>query len=104
MSLRAPNVLRWTRLMDECLAVLENSPAALLSDRLLCQHIRLQHITEEFAMHLSAEETSAPEKSQAIQIQVTHRAFKRQLNEWRRNVGDGWDGDSLLVLDRLSSH
>ncbi|EAW22304.1 Zn(II)2Cys6 transcription factor [Aspergillus fischeri NRRL 181] len=91
MSLRAPNVMRWTRLMDECLEVLEASPVALPSDRLLCQHIRLQHITEEFVMHLSMEETSAPEKSRAIQIQVTHRAFKRQLNEWRRDVADGWD-------------
>ncbi|GFF46782.1 hypothetical protein IFM61606_02648 [Aspergillus udagawae] len=91
MSLRAPNVMRWTRLMDECLEVLETSPVALPSDRLLCQHIRLQHITEEFVMHLSTEETSAPEKSRAIRIQVTHRAFKRQLNEWRRDVADGWD-------------
>ncbi|GES58780.1 Zn(II)2Cys6 transcription factor [Aspergillus terreus] len=91
MSLRAPNVMRWTRLMDECLEVLETSPAALPSDRLLCHHIRLQHITEEFAMRLSAEETSAPEKSRATQIQVTHRAFKRQLSEWRRNVADGCD-------------
>lgn len=90
--------------MDECLEVLENSPAALLSDRLLCQHIRLQHITEEFAMHLSAEEASAPEKSRAIQIQVTHRAFKRQLNEWRRTVGDGWDGNSSLLVLGLPSY
>jgi hypothetical protein len=85
--------------MDECLEVLETSPVALPSDRLLCQHIRLQHITEEFVMHLSTEETSAPEKSRAIQIQVTHRAFKRQLNEWRRDVADGWDGaPSFLSL------
>ncbi|KAG2415695.1 hypothetical protein HFD88_006886 [Aspergillus terreus] len=91
MSLRAPNVMRWTRLMDECLEVLETSPAALTSDRLLCHHIRLQHITEEFAMLMSSEETSAPERSRATQIQVTHRAFKRQLSEWRRNVADGWD-------------
>ncbi|RHZ63615.1 Zn(II)2Cys6 transcription factor domain-containing protein [Aspergillus thermomutatus] len=102
MSLRAPNVMRWTRLMDECLEVLETSPAALPSDKLLCRHIRLQHITEEFAMQLSAEETSAPEKSRAIQTQVTHRAFKRQLHEWRRNVADGWDAmsDDVTYEDR----
>jgi hypothetical protein len=94
MSLRAPNVMRWTRLMDKCLEVLETSPAALASDKVLCQHIRLQHITEEFAMQLSAEETS-PDKSRAIQNQMTHRELKRRLNEWRMDVADGcWDGKS----------
>ena len=94
MSLRAPNVMRWTRLMDKCLVVLETSPAALPSDRLLCQHIRLQHITEEFAMHLSAGETSsASDTSRAIHI---HRAFKQELKEWRQHVADSWDGNSLF--------
>ncbi|GFF63561.1 hypothetical protein IFM47457_00409 [Aspergillus lentulus] len=92
MSLRAPNVMRWTRLMDECLEVLETSPAALPSDKVLCQHIRLQHITEEFAMRLSTEETSTLDKSRAVRIQMTHREFKRQLNAWRKDVADGcWD-------------
>jgi hypothetical protein len=98
MSLRDPNVMRWTRLMDECLEALENSPAALPSDKVLCRHIRLQHITEEFAMHSSAEETS-PDKSRAVQIQTTHREFKRQLDEWHKDVADGcWDGKSSFFL------
>ncbi|KAF7181895.1 hypothetical protein CNMCM7691_001283 [Aspergillus felis] len=92
MSLRAPNVMRWTRLMDECLEVLETSPAALPSDKVLCRHIRLQHITEEFAMQVSVEEASSHDKAQAIRVQMTHRAFKRQLNEWGKDVADGcWD-------------
>ncbi|PKX97285.1 uncharacterized protein P174DRAFT_418256 [Aspergillus novofumigatus IBT 16806] len=92
MSLRAPNIMRWTRLMDECLEVLETSPAALASDKVLCRHIRLQHITEDFAMQLSAEETSSPRTTRAIQIQMTHHDFKRRLNEWRMDVADGcWD-------------
>ncbi|KAH2289034.1 hypothetical protein KXW02_006444 [Aspergillus fumigatus] len=91
MSLRAPNVMRWTRLKDECLEVLNTSPAALASDKVLWQHIQLQHITEEFAMQLSAKETS-PDRSRAVQTQLAHREFKRQLDEWRRGVADGcWD-------------
>jgi hypothetical protein len=82
--------------MDECLEVLQTSPAALPSDKVLCRHIRLQHITEEFAMQFSAGETSSLDKARAIQIQGTHRAFKRQLNEWRKDVADGcWDGKSF---------
>ncbi|PKY01217.1 C6 zinc finger domain protein [Aspergillus campestris IBT 28561] len=96
MSLRAPNVMRWTRLMDECLGVLETSPAALPSDRLFCQHIRLQHITEEFAMHLSAGGTSSVDESRAIYI---HRAFKRQLDEWLGSIADGWDAHCTATGD-----
>ncbi|KAL2844753.1 hypothetical protein BJY01DRAFT_248033 [Aspergillus pseudoustus] len=93
MSLQAPNVMRWTRTMDECLQVLENSPSALSSDKVLCAHIRLQHITEEFAMQLSAEETSSPVMTRATQRQVTHRASKQQLSEWYTNaISDTWDG------------
>ncbi|KAL4783513.1 hypothetical protein BJX76DRAFT_251188 [Aspergillus varians] len=93
MSLHAPNVMRWTRTMDECLEVLETSPAALPSDKVLCRHIRLQHITEEFAMQLSAEEPSTLDQNRVIQKEVTHRTFKQQLDEWRTNVVDScWDG------------
>ncbi|OJJ31406.1 hypothetical protein ASPWEDRAFT_54594 [Aspergillus wentii DTO 134E9] len=89
MSLHAPNVMRWTRTMDECLEALETSTAAYPSDKVLCQHIRLQHITEEFALQLSLEDSSAPMPTRAIQTQVTHRAFKRQLADWRTNMQDG---------------
>ncbi|OJJ82728.1 Zn(II)2Cys6 transcription factor [Aspergillus glaucus CBS 516.65] len=93
MSLHAPNVMRWTRTMDECLEALETSTAAYPSDKVLCQHIRLQHITEEFALQLSLEDSSAPIPTRAIQTQVTHRAFKRQLADWRTNIQDGvWNG------------
>ncbi|KAL5685806.1 hypothetical protein EMGR_003727 [Emarellia grisea] len=98
MSLRAPNVMRWTRLKDECLEVLNTSPAALASDKVLWQHIQLQHITEEFAMQLSAKETS-PDRSRAVQTQLAHREFKRQLDEWRRGVADGcWDEPLTRIL------
>ncbi|KAH1379132.1 hypothetical protein KXV31_005083 [Aspergillus fumigatus] len=103
MSLRAPNVMRWTRLKDECLEVLNTSPAALASDKVLWQHIQLQHITEEFAMQLSAKETS-PDRSRAVQTQLAHREFKRQLDEWRRGVADGcWDGKSSFFFLLQSS-
>lgn len=101
MSLRAPNVMRWTRLKDECLEVLNTSPAALASDKVLWQHIQLQHITEEFAMQLSAKETS-PDRSRAVQTQLAHREFKRQLDEWRRGVADGcWDDNLMQRLSNL---
>ncbi|GMG27072.1 unnamed protein product [Aspergillus oryzae] len=83
MSLRAPNVMRWTHCMDECLEILETSPDAFPSDKVLCQHIRLQRITEEAAMQLSLKDFSASRSSRAIQIQTSYVLSKRQLSDWR---------------------
>ncbi|RAQ43547.1 Zn(II)2Cys6 transcription factor [Aspergillus flavus] len=86
MSLRAPNVMRWTHCMDECLEILETSPDAFPSDKVLCQHIRLQRITEEAAMQLSLQDFSASWSSRAIQIQTSYALSKRQLSDWRNSI------------------
>jgi hypothetical protein len=69
MALQTPNIMRWTRYMDECLEVLSTS------DTVLCAHVRLQHILEEFEAQLSA--ASSP-----TAVKVTCRVAKRQLAEW----------------------
>lgn len=97
MSLRAPNVMRWTHCMDECLEILETSPDAFPSDKVLCQHIRLQRITEEAAMQLSLKDFSASRSSRAIQIQTSYALSKRQLSDWRNSIReDGFDGKHSL--------
>jgi hypothetical protein len=62
--------------MDECLEVLNTSPASLPSDENLCLHIRLQHILEDFELQLSSSTTGPTAAG------VTHRASKRQLATW----------------------
>ncbi|KAM5442848.1 hypothetical protein MferCBS31731_002234 [Microsporum ferrugineum] len=100
MALHAPNVMRWTRYMDECLETLENSPAAFPSDKLFCQHIRLQHIIEEFELQLDWDNVSVAGPTREIQAQVTHRAFKRQLLDWANAVPkDCWN--ETLHFSRL---
>ncbi|KAB8221994.1 hypothetical protein BDV33DRAFT_229871 [Aspergillus novoparasiticus] len=49
MSLRAPNVMRWTHCMDECLEILGTSPDAFPSDKVLCQHIRALQLSYYFS-------------------------------------------------------
>lgn len=69
MALQTPNVMRWSRHMDECLDVLS------VSDQVLCAHVRLQRILEEFDAQLSS-------ASSRTAINVTHRVAKRQIAEW----------------------
>ncbi|KAI9847165.1 MAG: hypothetical protein M1837_003027 [Sclerophora amabilis] len=102
MSLQAPNVMRWTRYTDECLEALETSPAAFPSDKLFCQHVRLQHISEEFELQL-LEGASAPKSIRETQAQVTHRAFKRQLADWTARVPSPVWNDALDFSRHFSS-
>lgn len=46
-----------------------------VSDQVLCAHVRLQHILEEFESQLSS--ASGP-----TAVNVAHRVAKRQLAEW----------------------
>ena len=99
MSLRTPNVMRWTHCMDDCLEVLETSPDAFPSDKILCQHIRLQRITEEAAMQLSLKSSSASLASRTMQIQSSYRSSKRQLCEWKNSIrGNDFAGKHSSLL------
>jgi hypothetical protein len=64
--------------MDECLEALS------ISDKILCAHVRMQHILEEF-------ETQLASASSRTAVEVTHRVAKRQLAEWA-SMQDIWDG------------
>ncbi|KAI4848223.1 hypothetical protein E4T44_04059 [Aureobasidium sp. EXF-8845] len=90
LVLQSPNVMRWTRYMDECLEVLSTS------DTVLCAHVRLQHILEEFEAQLST--ASSP-----TAIKVTCRVAKRQLAEWA-SVLNIWSGNCQhFILTELLS-
>lgn len=59
--------------MDECLEVLDTLPVSLPSDKILCHHIRLQHIVEDFEQQFASSVVGPTAAN------VTYRAFKRQL-------------------------
>ncbi|KAI5271164.1 hypothetical protein E4T47_05460 [Aureobasidium subglaciale] len=76
LASRTPNILRWSRNMDESLEVLENSLAGLPSDKVMCAYVRLQHIVEDTEAQISA---SVPSSTA---IGIACRAAKRRLAEW----------------------
>ncbi|KAH0289859.1 hypothetical protein KCU62_g4039, partial [Aureobasidium sp. EXF-3399] len=84
MALRIPNIMRWTRHIDECLDALS------VSDQVLCAQVRLQYILEECEAQLS----STPS---VTAVNVTHRVAKRQLAEWA-SVAHIWNGTSIPSL------
>ncbi|KAK5002313.1 hypothetical protein LTR28_011583, partial [Elasticomyces elasticus] len=59
MVLRRPSLVRWTNYMTECIEVLESSPEAAPSDRLLCQHVKIQQICEEIGLQFLMDDPTA---------------------------------------------
>ncbi|THX19127.1 hypothetical protein D6D17_01568 [Aureobasidium pullulans] len=80
MAMQTSNIMRWTRQMEECLEVLESHPASLASDKILCSHVRLQHILEEVDGQLRSSILGP------TAMEVAFRAFKRQLTDWASSI------------------
>lgn len=70
--------------MEECLEVLSISPAALASDKVLCAHVKLQHI-------LADSEAMVSFTSDPTAVEITHRVAKRQIAEWATML-QTWNG------------
>ncbi|TIA32554.1 hypothetical protein D6C78_08151 [Aureobasidium pullulans] len=83
-AMQTPNIMRWTRQIEECLEVLEIHPANLASDKILCSHIRLQHILEDVEGQLRSSVLGP------TAMKVTYRAFRRQLADWASSI-DIWN-------------
>jgi len=73
--------------MDRCMEFLEGDSNALESDKLLCQWVRGQHISEEICQNFSMDDPSAEVDSVDIKLQYIIRAFEQQLDQWRVQIG-----------------
>lgn len=83
MAQRKPNLLRYTMFMSECVEVLENSPEAAPTDKVLCQWIKLQKIAEEVGIGFAFDDPNANVSIDDTRIQFSLKGFARQLEEWK---------------------
>lgn len=72
--------------MDECIDILRNSPNSLPSDKLLCHWMKLAHISEEIGFQFSMDDPATNVTITDPKIQYALKGFKRQLDEWQREV------------------
>ena len=85
MSLRLPNMLRFTGWMAECVEFLKASPLAAPTDKIFVAWVELQRVVEECAMSfgLDSDETaSLADEHTQLKLKTT----EKQLDSWRRNV------------------
>lgn len=99
MAQRRPNLLRYTMFMGECIEVLENSPDAAPSDKVLCQWVKLQKIAEEIGISFAFDDPNANVSIDDARVQFSLKGFARQLEEWKlRCPPEALHGINLNIL------
>ncbi|KAL1982932.1 hypothetical protein VTN96DRAFT_619 [Rasamsonia emersonii] len=86
MALRRPLLVRWHPYMDECIDILQNSPDALPSDRLLIYWTKLSHIAEEISFQFSMDDPASNLSLHDAKVQYALKGFEKQLDQWREEV------------------
>lgn len=79
MVLRRPILLRWTRYMEESVNMLETSPDALPSDRILSQHVKMAHIGEEISAQFSMDDPSLDIGISEPKVVYALKVFENEL-------------------------
>ncbi|RKF65524.1 putative fungal specific transcription protein [Erysiphe neolycopersici] len=83
LMLRRPNLIHWSSFTADCVEILENSEYASPSDKLLCQWVKIYHISEEASAQFCMNDLGATVSFTDSQVQHTLRGFERDLEKWR---------------------
>ena len=83
MVLRRPILLRWTKYMEESVKILETSPEALSSDKVLCQHVKMAHIAENISIQFCMDDPSAEVAISDPKVIYALKIFENELQQLR---------------------
>ncbi|TVY30380.1 Transcriptional regulator [Lachnellula hyalina] len=86
MGLRRPNLIRWAPFMENCLEFFETSPDTLASDKLLCEWVRNQHISEEIGAQFAMDDPTAVVSIADSKVQFALKGFERDLEKWHGHI------------------
>ncbi|KFZ11900.1 hypothetical protein V501_04476 [Pseudogymnoascus sp. VKM F-4519 (FW-2642)] len=101
MGLRRSNLIRWTSYMGECVEVLETSPDAAPSDKVLCQWVRSQHIAEEVGTQFSMDDSFASVSITDPKVQYALKGFERDLEHWSSHIPNDIQNPLLKMTEHL---
>ncbi|KAL5119424.1 hypothetical protein ACEQ8H_002693 [Pleosporales sp. CAS-2024a] len=101
MVLRRPILLRWTKFMEESVKILETSPDALPSDKLLCKQVKMAHIGEDISVQFCMDDPSAEVMISEPKVIYAMKIFENELQQFRDENATSGDMDPTL---RLAEH
>ncbi|KAK4542850.1 hypothetical protein LTR36_006039 [Oleoguttula mirabilis] len=103
MVLRRPNLVRWTNYMKECIEVLESHPDAFASDKLLCQHVKIQHICEDIGLQFLMDDNTANISITDPKVSYALNVLEVQLRNWKENIPAECRGPGLQFFEHVTS-
>ncbi|KAF2644489.1 hypothetical protein P280DRAFT_487086 [Massarina eburnea CBS 473.64] len=83
MVLRRPILLRWTKYMEESIKILETSPDALPSDKILCQHVKMARIGENISVQFCMDDPSVEVAISEPKVVYALKIFENELTQLR---------------------
>ncbi|RAH77707.1 hypothetical protein BO86DRAFT_450814 [Aspergillus japonicus CBS 114.51] len=86
VSLRRVNLVRWLPYMDECVEILEKSPAALPSDKTMVRWAKLAQIIEEIYVQFASDDIPSVVSFSDPKSIYTLKALEKQLEQWKRET------------------
>ncbi|PWW79114.1 hypothetical protein C7212DRAFT_47113, partial [Tuber magnatum] len=86
MTLRRPNMLRFTPFMAECVQELEANPKAAKTDTRLANLVKVQKIAEDVGNEFAFDQVDAVVNLQEERVQFKLREFNRRLKTWREDL------------------
>ncbi|KAF2110982.1 hypothetical protein BDV96DRAFT_583205 [Lophiotrema nucula] len=101
MVLRRPILLRWTKYMEESVKILETSPDALPSDKILCQHVKMAHISENISVQFCMDDPSVEVAISEPKVIYALKIFENELQQLRDEDARMENVDPAL---RLAEH
>lgn len=81
MVLRRPILLRWTKYMEESVKLLETSPEALPSDKVLCQHVKMAHVGENISVQFCMDDPSVEVAISEPKVIYALKIFENELQQ-----------------------
>jgi len=103
MVLRRPNLVRWTNYMKECIEVLETHPDAYPSDKLFCQHVKIQHICEDIGLQFLMDDNTATISITDPKVTYALNVLENQLKTWKEQVPAECRGQGLQFFEHVTS-
>ncbi|KAF1952930.1 hypothetical protein CC80DRAFT_518546 [Byssothecium circinans] len=85
MVLRRPILLRWTKYMEESVKILETSPDALPSDKILCEHIKMAHIGENISVQFCMDDPSVEVAISEPKVVYALKIFENELRNLKED-------------------
>ncbi|CAD6448032.1 cec9174f-2bc2-40fd-a4de-ef3d17758d1d [Sclerotinia trifoliorum] len=101
MGLRRQNIIGWTSFMAESVDILENSPEAAPTDRILTQWVRSQRIAEEVGISFSMDEPGANISIADPKVQYALKGFEQELDKWSSSIPPDVQTPSLKLTEHV---